>query len=312
MNKMPILIDCDPGVDDTLAIYLALSHKEFDVKAITVVGGNVSLDKTASNALNLVDYLGFDVKVAKGASGPLMRSLTIADYVHGESGIGDVVLPASKKSFYEKDAVDTIKEEVDNANGELHIIALGPLTNIAVALLKYPEIKDKIKHITLMGGAARGGNTTPAAEFNIYVDPEAAKKVFESGIPLTMVGLDATHKSYLTGEEVDNLAKNYKSDKVKTAIKLLKYTEELCKNYGHDGIVMHDPTAVAAVMDPSVIMCNKYHVDIETVGEVTRGKTVVDMDDVKKLDKNVNVALDTDRQKFVKMMENMLNYYEKM
>lgn len=309
MNKMPILIDCDPGVDDALAIYLALSHKEFDLKAITVVGGNVSLEKTSSNALNLVEYLETDVKVAKGAEGPLLRTLTIADEVHGESGIGDVALKASSKDFYEKDAADTIRDEVLNANGELHIIALGPLTNIAITLLKYPEIKDKIKHITLMGGACRGGNVTPVAEFNIYVDPEAAKIVFESGVPITMVGIDATHKSYLTGKEVDEFAKSLSSDKAKTAIRLLKYTEQLCHGYGHEGIIMHDPTAVAYVMDPSILECTKYHVDIETKGEITRGKTVVDIDDVKKLNKNVYLALDTNREKFVKMMENMLNYY---
>lgn len=311
MEKRPILIDCDPGVDDALAIYLAFSHKEFDVKAITVVGGNVSLDKTASNALNLVTYLGFDVKVSKGAEKPMLRSLTIADEVHGETGIGDVILNTSTRSFYEKDAVDTIKEEVENANGNLHIIALGPLTNIAIALLKYPEIKGKIKGITLMGGAMKGGNVTPAAEFNIYVDPEAAKIVFESGVPITMVGLDATHKCYLTGEEVDKMAKKFSGDKVDVAIKLLKYTEKLCESYGHKGIIMHDPAAVAYAMDPSILEGKEYHVDIETKGELTRGKTVVDVDNVKKLNKNVLVALNTDREKFVNMVENMLSYYEK-
>lgn len=311
MNTRPIIIDCDPGVDDALALYFAFSHKEFNIKAITVVGGNVSLDKTASNAINLVDYLGVDVKVAKGAKGPLLRNLTIADEVHGESGIGDVLLNPSNRAFYEKDAVDTIREEVISCNGDLHIIALGPLTNIATAFLKYPEIKEKINGITLMGGATKGGNVTPVAEFNIYVDPEAAKIVFESGVPITMVGLDATHKCYLTSEEVDEFAKRYSSDKVKTAIKLLKYTEKLCLSYGHNGIIMHDPTAVAYVMDQSLLNCTKYHVDIETKGELTRGKTVADIDNVKKLNKNVSVALDTNREKFVKMVEDMLNYYDK-
>ncbi|MEG2538956.1 MAG: nucleoside hydrolase [Clostridium sp.] len=309
MNKMPILIDCDPGVDDSLAIYLALSHEGFDVKAITVVGGNVSLDKTSANALNLVDYLGHDIKVAKGSNGPLVRSLEIADHVHGESGIGDVSLKASTRSFYEKNAYETIKEEAIKAKGELNIIALGPLTNLAVAIKSYPEIKTLIKGITLMGGAARGGNVTPCAEFNIYVDPEAAKIVYESGIPITQLGLDATHKAFLTGEEVDNMALSMTSDKAINAVKLLKYTQKLCEQFGNEGIVMHDPSAVAYMVDSSIFECHQYHVDIETKGTLTRGKTVVDFDNVTKKPRNVNVALNTDRIKFIDLIQSMLDYY---
>ncbi|MEF9952470.1 MAG: nucleoside hydrolase [Clostridium sp.] len=309
MNKMPILIDCDPGIDDSLALYLALSQEKFDVRAVTVVGGNVSLDKTSTNALNLVDYLGHDIKVAKGSNGPLIRELEIADHVHGESGIGDVSLKASTRSFYDKNAYETIKEEAIKANGELNIVALGPLTNLAIAFKSYPEIKSLIKSITLMGGAARGGNATPCAEFNIYVDPEAARIVFESGIPITMVGLDATHKAYLTGEEVDKMALSMTSDKAINAIKLLKYTQKLCEEYGNDGIVMHDPSAIAYLIDPSIFECKHYHVDIETKGTLTRGKTVVDFDNVTKKDRNVNVALNTDRIKFIDLIQSMLDYY---
>ncbi|MEG0371414.1 MAG: nucleoside hydrolase [Clostridium sp.] len=309
MNRKPILIDCDPGVDDALAIYLALSHKEFDVKAITVVGGNVELNKTSANALNLIDYLGHNIKVAKGAKAPILRQLEVADHVHGESDIGDVTLKPSEKSFYGKDAFETIRDEVLEASGELHIIALGPLTNLAITFLKYPEIVSQIKQITLMGGAARGGNATPVAEFNIYVDPEAASIVFESGVPITMLGLDATHKAYITSDEIDQMIKDLKSEEAITAGKLLKFTEKLCKGYGHEGTIMHDPSAVAYVIDPSIFECEKYHVDIETKGTITRGKTVVDFDNVKKLHKNINVALNTDREKFVKIIKNMINYY---
>jgi pyrimidine-specific ribonucleoside hydrolase len=306
--KKPVIIDCDPGVDDAVALLLGLTSDKLDVRAITVVAGNQTIDKTAQNALDIVTYLGAEVKVAKGATRPLVRELHTAGEVHGESGLGRLRLPRSGRSLYGKTAYDTIYEELTTSKEKLHIITLGPLTNIAITLITYPEVKEKVEHITLMGGACMGGNVTPAAEFNIFADPEAAKVVFESGIPLTMVGLDATLKAYIDREEVDELTvvKNKISDMTRELMYSLLSINE---GYGIKGAVMHDPLAVASVINPELITTKKCHVDIETCGEFTRGRTVVDFNNTKDKPLNADVALDADRIGFIKMLQDMINRF---
>ncbi|SNS54109.1 pyrimidine-specific ribonucleoside hydrolase [Anaerovirgula multivorans] len=309
--KTPVIIDTDPGIDDAVAIFLAFSQEKIlDVRGITTIAGNVNVDRTTRNALDLVGHIGKNAKIAKGAPKPLLRSLKTAEEVHGKTGLGPVVLKESKLKFYEKKAWDLIHEEAEAWDGELEIIALGPLTNIAITLIKYPDIKKKIKKVTLMGGACFLGNVTPSAEFNIYVDPEAADIVFQSGIPITMVGLDATHQALLYEEDIENLTsrKNVISETLKIILKEnLAFQKKVA---GLEAAIMHDAVAVAAVIDPTIIQKKHYYVAVEKEGFFTYGKTVVDLNKVTKNSPNVEVALGVDRLRFIDMLKEMMKTYE--
>lgn len=306
--KIPVIIDTDPGVDDALALFLAFSSDKLDIKAITTVGGNIPLDKTTKNALDLVSYIGEDVVVSQGASRPLFRKLETAEWVHGKSGLASVVLPESNLTLCDKSAWDIIYEEAVINEGKLNIITLGPLTNIATALNKYPDLKDKIEKITAMGGACYIGNTTPSAEFNIYVDAEAADIVFKSGIPITMVGLDATHKAFINENEIDEIT-NVGSRVSKVVRELFKSGLRINKSFGLNGTIVHDALAVAAVIDPTIIDKEEHYVAIETKGEHTYGRTVVDFYNATNNKANVDVALGADREKFIKMFKEMMKFY---
>ena len=305
MNKIPVIIDTDPGVDDCIALLLALSSEKLDVKAITTLGGNVALKYTSRNALNLCNYLGCNIKVAKGADKPLFRELKTAEHVHGMDGLGYAKFEESPYFLYEKNAVETIYEEAIKNEGNPNLIAIGPLTNVASLLIVRPDVKDKIKRITIMGGAISGGNVTPEAEFNIYADPEAAKIVFESGIPITMVGLDATEKTFVYKEEIEKILSR-KTKISEQAENLFQSSLNVAKKFGNKGAVIHDALAIASVIEPDIIESEYIHVDIETKGEFTLGKTVVD----NKKEPNIDVALDADREKFVHMLEEMMIKYE--
>lgn len=308
--KKPIILDCDPGVDDALAIMLALSSDKLDARAITTVAGNQTIEKITQNALDIIDYIGGDVKVAKGATRPIARELFTAEDVHGETGLGKLKLPRSNKLSYYKNAFETIYEEVMTSKEKLRIIAVGPLTNIAMTLITYPEIKGRIEGITLMGGAWKGGNVTPVAEYNIFTDPEAAKIVFESGVPITMMGLDVTHQAYIHENEIDELTKG--DNKVSKMVRDLLYSiHTINKHHGIDGAVMHDPLAVASVINDELVTTKLCHVDIETKGEFTRGCTVVDIDNIKEKTLNAKVGLDVDRDKFLKMIIEMIDNLDK-
>lgn len=308
--KKPVIIDCDPGIDDAVALFIAFAAENLDIRAITSVAGNVNIDKTTNNALKLVEYVGYNVKVTRGASRPINKEPVTAEHVHGKSGLGNMVIPEAKGSIYYKNAYDTIYEEALNCEGKLHIIALGPLTNIALTLMKYPDIKNKISHITLMGGSAGLGNDTPSAEFNIYADPEAAKIVFESGIDITMVGLDATHKALAMEDDLREILSYNNGPSDFTGRCMLSYLD-FAKKYGFKGAVLHDPAAVAAVIDESLIKTQYLHVDVETKGEFTSGKTVVDIYRVTGKKPNVHVALDIDRDRFINLVKESLKKYGK-
>lgn len=306
--KIPVIIDTDPGVDDAIALFLAFSSDKLDIKAITSVGGNIPLCKTTKNTLDLVDYIGKNTIVSKGAEGPILRKLETAEWVHGESGLASVVLPESNIKLHEKSAWDVMYDEAVKQEGKLNIITLGPLTNVAMALIKYPDLKDKVEKITMMGGACYIGNTTPAAEFNIYVDAEAADIVFKSGIPITMVGLDATHKSCIYENEITEIVSI--NNRVSQVVKeLFQSCLRVCKYFNLDGAIVHDALAVAAVIDPSIIYKEEHYVTIETKGELTYGKTVVDIYNVTKNKANAEVALGVDREKFIEMFKGMMKVY---
>jgi inosine-uridine nucleoside N-ribohydrolase len=270
-----VIIDTDPGVDDALALLLAMRSPELKIEGITPVAGNVPLSLTLPNALRMVEIAGrTDIPVAAGAKVPLVRRLVTATYAHGENGLGGAVFPEPKTKPVAEDAADFIRRIVEKYPGEVTLIPIGPLTNIATALNLDPELAAKVKGIVLMGGSLSGGNITPAAEFNIYVDPEAARIVFQSGIPITMVGLDATRKTSLTEEHVRTLEAS--QNPVSQAAATIG--RNAINHHREQGFLvgpnMHDSLAMAAFLDPSILTFKDYYVDVETTGELTAGETL--------------------------------------
>jgi inosine-uridine nucleoside N-ribohydrolase len=270
-----VIIDTDPGVDDALALLLAMSSPELKIEGLTPVAGNVPLSLTLPNALRMVEIAGrTDIPVAAGAKAPLMRRLVTAEYAHGENGLGGAVFPEPKAKPIAAPAAVFIRDTVRKYPGEVTLIAVGPLTNVATALNLDPELAGMIKGLTIMGGSLSGGNITPAAEFNIYVDPEAARVVFQSGIPVNMVGLDVTRKTSLTDEHVRTLeaANNPISQgAAKIARSAINHNREQGFLVGPN---MHDSLALASFLDPSLVTWKDYYVDVETTGELTAGETL--------------------------------------
>jgi inosine-uridine nucleoside N-ribohydrolase len=270
-----VIIDTDPGVDDALALLLAMRSPELKIEAITPVAGNVPLELTLPNALRLVEIAGRrDIPVAAGARTPLLRRLVTATYAHGENGLGGAVFPEPTTKPVSEPASEYIRHIVRKYPHEVTLITLGPLTNIATALNSDPELAGMIRGLTMMGGSLSGGNITPAAEFNIYVDPEAARIVFQSGIPITMVGLDVTRKTSLTEEHVRVLeaAQNPASQAAgKIGRNAINHNRERGFLVGPN---MHDSLAVAAFLDPTILKWQDYYVDVEVAGELTAGETL--------------------------------------
>jgi inosine-uridine nucleoside N-ribohydrolase len=302
----PVIIDCDTGTDDAIALLCAHRCKELDVIAITTVAGNTYLENTSQNTLNLVDYIDWDVPVAIGESKPLMRKLVTAD-CHGAKGFGDITLEKSNREFHPMDACTLIYEMAKKYEGQLEIVTIGPMTNMAMCLLRYPNIKSLIKRITFMGGAMIGGNTTLAAEFNIYADPEAAKIVFESGIPLTMVGLDVTQKAVLSPEDREyfNMLDN---PHAKLTVKLLDYMFKRADLFGQEDAVMHDGLAVASLVLPDLLKTEKYYVTVETKGHYTTGQTIVDYYNSTRKEGNIDIAVDLDVDMFKEWVKQLITY----
>lgn len=305
MSKIPVIIDTDPGIDDFLAIMLAKSSAKLDIRAITAVCGNQTLEKTSKNALDIANLLDIDVAVAKGAQTPLDRELYTAGDVHGENGIGNIYLEASSKEFDNRYAWDLIYDEAKKENGNLEIIAIGPLTNIAIAVLKYPELVNMVKRLTIMGGSAGSGNRTEHAEFNIWADPLAADIVFKSGFNMVMVGLDVTRKTLLSEENIEEI-KAIKSEHIDIIGSLLDEMFKRYKKLGNPGVVIHDALAVAYVIDESCLELKNCQVSIESRDEIRIGKTIVDLEGK---DKNVAVAFEVDFNLFKDLFEKMPLYY---
>jgi purine nucleosidase len=270
-----VILDCDPGLDDALALLLAHGDPNIELVAVTTVGGNVGVEKTTRNALELRDYLGFaDVPIAAGAGEPLRGSAKTAEHVHGEGGLGDVTLPPATGSLVESNAVDLLIALLGDAPGEIHLVATGPLTNIALALRKEPRIVDWVASFTIMGGSYTRGNATPAAEFNIYADPDAASEVFGAGWTVTMVGLDLTLQAIVDEGIVDRMHQLGRLGIDLIAPLATFWTNPLEDEW--DGQALHDVCAVAFVARPDLFTSKPARVDIELTGEFTRGETVVD------------------------------------
>ncbi len=268
-----VILDCDPGHDDAFAMMLALKH--LDVLGITVVGGNGTLENVATNALKVLEVLQVENKVYKGFPAPLINSLTTAPQFHGKTGMDGPVLPEPKLAVESKHAVDFIVETA-MSHEKITLIATGPLTNIAGALIREPAITSHIEEIYIMGGSVTFGNWTPAAEFNIFVDPEAAYKVFNSGILVKMSGINLTRQCLLTTEhlqrmrEMNTKASNFAADLLDFFIGSTTKSAKIA------GANLHDACAVAWAIDPSLITAIPMHINVELKGELTRGMTVCD------------------------------------
>lgn len=309
LEKRKIIIDCDPGVDDAYAIMLANSHEGFDIRGITPVAGNVAFTYTHRNALDLTEMLGMDVPVAMGAEKPLILQLETADLVHGKNGLADYVFEKSTRNLAPIKAWDLMYQEAVKLQGELEIIAVGPLTNVAIAILKYPDLKRYVKSLTIMGGSATTGNHSPYGEFNIWVDPHAAEIVFQSGIPITMIGLNTTRQAAFTREEMEEFGKE--KSLVQPLLKAMtEYSFEKGWSRKTGSMILHDAITVGHLMDEELIQTEKYYVAVEYKGVHTMGQTVVDFSGVCKKEPNVEVAMKVDKERFRKMLQKMVKFYQ--
>ena len=269
-----IIFDTDPGTDDALALMLALNSPELDVRAITVVPGNVTAKQGLENALRMVSLANrCDIPVAGGAQKPLFQKLITAEYWHGKNGLADVELPPSKCQADPHFGPDLIIAMVHAAPHEITLVPVGPLTNIALAIQKDPSIIPLVKEVIVMGGSLKGGNVNSVAEANIYGDPEAAQIVFQAGWPLTMVGLDVGDKTLFGRKQLDELGRTH--GPINDFIyQVAKFLVTLSEKYGDSGTPMYDPLAVGVAIDASLVTAPAMQVDIETRGEFTRGETV--------------------------------------
>jgi purine nucleosidase/pyrimidine-specific ribonucleoside hydrolase len=276
---VPVLIDTDPGIDDALALLLAFRSPEWRVEAVTTVAGNVPVELGTANTRRLAGVAGVAPMVAIGARGPLVGPLVTATHVHGDDGLGGLAhaLPEAPVEAHPGDAADLLIACARRWAGELVVVALGPLTNLAVALERDRAALAGVRAVVVMGGAAAvGGNVTAAAEFNVFVDPEAAHAVLAAGLPLTLVPLDVTSQVVWPAARIDRLAGTSGSTVAGLAAALAGRGLALARAEGAPGIVMHDPLAVAVALDPSLVEAPLLPVAVETTGGLTRGATVVD------------------------------------
>ena len=313
-----VIIDTDPGTDDAMAILLALNSPELKVEALTVVAGNVTAAQGLDNALKLVSLAGRpDIPVAAGAGKPLLQKLVTAE-THAPDGLAGIGIPPARSAPDPRFAPDLIIELVHRYPHEITLVPLGPLTNVALALSKDPSIAGLVKEVVLMGGAISGGNVDAVAEYNIYVDPEAAQVVFQGGFPLTMVGLEIGRKALFRREHLALLQKTHGTQN-DFAARVLEHLVNLCETkYAMKGAPLYDPTAMGAVIDRSLITTELMHVDVELRGEFTRAETVANrqnalnrkvprgdrlvFEGTEPLAPNTHVAMDIDVARFIDLL----------
>ncbi len=299
------IIDTDTASDDAVALVLALRQPDIDVKAITVVAGNAPLPQGLQNALFTAELCGASVPVYAGCAKPLLRELETAEAVHGEDGMGDIGLPLCGREPAPGHAADVLRQVIKSNAGDITLVTLGPLTNVALALLREPELATKVSRCFIMGGIGAGhGNVTPTAEFNIWVDPEAAKIVYESGLPISMVGWDISWQ-YATfdADQADEI-RRIGTPLAEFVIDIQKtLTEFSMRENALAGFDLPDPITMAAAIDPSVCRYERYRVDVTAGDGLARGITVVDRLAVTGREPNVDVAVSADRQAFVKLLK---------
>ncbi|WP_421212716.1 pyrimidine-specific ribonucleoside hydrolase RihA [Aeromonas dhakensis] len=310
--SLPVILDCDPGHDDAIALILALASPELKVLAVTTSAGNQTPDKTLNNALRILTLLGRDdIPVAAGAPKPLARELIIADNVHGESGLDGPKLPDPAFAPVAMTALELMAKCLRESPEPVTLVPTGPLTNIALLLAAHPELKSKIARIVLMGGAAGAGNWTPAAEFNIYVDPEAADMVFKSGLPITMCGLDVTHQAQVMDEDIERV-RTITNPVAQCVAGLLDFFMIYHRDpkWGFTGAPLHDPCTIAWLLAPALFHGVECRVDIETGGTHTSGMTVVDRYGLTGKPANALVLLGLDRAGFIDLLVTRLRAFD--
>ena len=309
---LPVILDCDPGHDDAIALILALASPELKVLAVTTSAGNQTPDKTLNNALRILTLLGRDdIPVAAGAPKPLAGELIIADNVHGESGLDGPKLPDPAFAPQAMTGLELMAKCLRESLEPVTLVPTGPLTNIALLLAAHPELKPKIARIVLMGGTAGAGNWTPAAEFNIYVDPEAADMVFKSGIPITMCGLDVTHEAQVMDEDIERV-RAITNPVAQCVAGLLDFFMIYHRDpkWGFAGAPLHDPCTIAWLLAPELFHGVECRVDIETRGEHTVGMTVVDRYGLTGKPANALVLLGLDRPGFIDLLVTRLRAFD--
>ena len=301
LKQIPIILDGDPGHDDAIAWVLAKSSPMLRILGVTTCCGNQTLAKTTYNAQRICTLIGLDAPMAKGRVKPLLADPIIAPTVHGESGLDGPKLPEPAIDLVEQDAVQLMAELIRGCDEPVTLVPTGPLTNVALLLLEYPELKDRIAHISLMGGGVAFGNWTAAAEFNILVDPEAADIVFKSGIPITMAGLDVTEKALIFPEDFERI-RAVGNPVAKVVAEWLEFFYGFHRSLGYEGAPVHDAVAVAALIKPEILTTRDMYVQVETTGDYCRGMTVADLYGLCGQPANAKVILDIDRQAFADLL----------
>ena len=310
-DLIPIWIDTDTGVDDAVALLCALKLDKLAIRGISAVAGNVEHAKTFKNCRNVLAYAGReDIKVYPGAIKPMCVELDDASEVHGKDGLGGVEIPDSSAEKETMHACDAIYEAAKKEGGKLQIVAVGPLTNIANAIISYPDLKDMIERILIMGGAAVGGNATMAAEFNIYADPHSAETVMQSGIPVVMFGLDVTVDAYLDGKDIQDI-RDFNTKISKFFVDVVQSNLNFyIKNYKREILCIHDACPLIYLQYPEIFTGQKAGVYVETQSRLCFGKTVTDIwSDTKFKTRETMVMLGVDREKFASTLKGLLQQY---
>ena len=309
MKKIPVILDGDPGHDDAIAWVIAAKEELFDIKAITTVAGNQTLEKVTYNARRIATLLKLDVPIAKGRDIPMCGDLIIAPDYHGVSGLDGPILPEPKMDISELSAVELMAKILKESDEQVIIIPTGPQSNVGSLLVCHPELKDKIKLISTMGGGLRNGNWTPPAEFNILVDPESAWIEYHSDVPLMMCGLDVTEKAFITPLEWQRI-KALNNPVADIVSAWLDFFFIHLKKLGWSGATLHDPCAVLAISHPEIFDIRDYYVDIELSGEYSRGSTIADYNSSLGKKPNCRCVMDLDREKFVDLLVEYCSRYE--
>jgi len=308
MKKIPIIIDCDPGHDDAIALILACAMESLDLKAVTVTAGNQILEKTLDNTKRILSFIGKRPPVAAGAAKPMFRELQTAPSVHGDSGLDGPVIPEADFREEEIPAVELLRRTILESPQPVTLVPTGPLTNIGILFTAYPEVKKNVERISLMGGGIETGNWTAAAEFNILVDPEAADIVFSSGLPIVMCGLDVTHMAMIMQEEVEHLRSHGGKVSVFVA-ELVDFFFQFHREQGFVGAPLHDACAVAYLVRPDLFVTHPYHVVVECSGRHTTGMTLADRRFWVDGGHNVLACMDIDRSGFIRLLTEACKSY---
>ena len=308
-NKIPVILDGDPGHDDAIAWVLAQASPRIDIRAVTSCAGNQTIEKTTYNARRICTLLGITAPIAMGRPRPLLADPITAGNVHGQSGLDGPRLPEPAMELLGLTAVELMAQVLRESDEPVTIVSTGPQTNVAALLLAHPELKSKIGRISLMGGGIAYGNWTPAAEFNILVDPEAARTVFSSGIPVQMAGLDVTERALIFPEDFQRI-RAVGNQVARVVADWLEFFYQFHRSIGYAGAPLHDPCAVASLLHPELFTMQDRYVEVETEGEYCRGATVGDLRGKTGHAPNARCLMDVDRQGFVDLLVEAVQTYD--